>query len=88
MQRTTKALVRLRGCADRSAPLLFACAINRFSHDVAQIVIAAHKFQQPSKLRLKFLQPVNKSSNKLILPRIINVFEGTKSYIAATLEIQ
>ena len=29
-------LIRLRGCAGLSAPLLFAYGINRFSHDVAQ----------------------------------------------------
>ena len=34
-QRTTKALIRLRGCAGWSAPLLFAYDINRFSHVVA-----------------------------------------------------
>ena len=38
MQRTTKALIRLRGCAGWSAPLLFAYGINRFSHDVAHLV--------------------------------------------------
>ena len=36
-QRTTKVLIRLRGCAGWSAPLLFAYGINRFSHDVALI---------------------------------------------------
>ena len=36
-QRTTKALIRLRGCAGWSAPLLFAYCINRFSHDVAHM---------------------------------------------------
>ena len=36
-QRTTKALVRLRGCAGRSAPLLFAYGKSRFCHDVAHI---------------------------------------------------
>ena len=35
-QRKTKVLIRLRGCADWFAPLLFAYCINRFSHDVAQ----------------------------------------------------
>ena len=39
MQRTTNALFRLRGCAGWSAPLLFAYGINRFSHDVTQIVL-------------------------------------------------
>ena len=41
-QRTTKALIRLPGCADWSAPLLFAYEINRFSHDVAQLCLLAH----------------------------------------------
>ena len=36
-QRTIKALIRLRGCAGWSAPLLFAYGINRFAHDAAQI---------------------------------------------------
>ena len=36
-QWTMKALIRLRGCAGWSAPLLFACGINRFSHDMAHI---------------------------------------------------
>ena len=34
-QRTTKVLIRLRGCAGWYAPLLFAYGENRFSHDVA-----------------------------------------------------
>ena len=34
-QRTTKALIRLRGCAGWSAPLLFAYGKSRFCHDVA-----------------------------------------------------
>ena len=36
-QRTTKAMIRRRGCASWSAPLLFAYGKNRVSHDVAQI---------------------------------------------------
>ena len=36
-QRTTKVLIRLRGCAGWSAPLLVAYGISRFSHDEAQI---------------------------------------------------
>ena len=35
---TTNAMIRLRGCQGWSAPLLFAYGINRFSHDVAQII--------------------------------------------------
>ena len=38
-QRTTKALIRLRGCADWSAPLLFIYDKNEFSHDVAHFRI-------------------------------------------------
>ena len=38
-QRTTKALIRLRRCACWSASLLFAYCINRFSHDIAQLVL-------------------------------------------------
>ena len=37
-QRTTKALIRLHECAGWSVPLLFAYGINRFSHDLAQII--------------------------------------------------
>ena len=40
-KRTTKALIRLHGCAGRSALLLFTYGINRFSHDVAHITIFA-----------------------------------------------
>ena len=36
-QRTTKAPVRLLGCAGWSAPLLFAYGISNFSHDVAHL---------------------------------------------------
>ena len=39
-QRTTKALIRLRGCAGWTAPLLFAYGINRFSRDVAESYLA------------------------------------------------
>ena len=38
-QRTTKALIRLRGCAGWSVPLLFTYDKNRFSHDVAHLQI-------------------------------------------------
>ena len=37
-QWTTKALIRLRGCAGWSVPFLLAYGINRFSHDVAHII--------------------------------------------------
>ena len=36
-QRTTMVLIRLRGRAGRSAPLLFAYGINRFSHDATHV---------------------------------------------------
>ena len=38
-QRTTKALIRLRGWAGWSAPLLFAYCINRFPRDVAHLQV-------------------------------------------------
>ena len=43
-QRTTKALIRLRGCAGWSAPLLFAYGKNRFSNDVAQITVCSDNY--------------------------------------------
>ena len=43
-QRITKVLIRLRGCADLSAPFLFAYDKNRFSHDGAHICEAFFKF--------------------------------------------
>ena len=38
-QRTTKALIRLHGCAGRSAPLLLTYDKNRFFYDVAHFQI-------------------------------------------------
>ena len=38
-QRTTKALIRLHGCAGRSASLLFAYGKSRFCHDVAHLYV-------------------------------------------------
>ena len=43
-QQTTKALIRLRCCADWSAPLLFAFGKNRFSHDVTHIKVCSLVF--------------------------------------------
>ena len=37
-QRRTKVLIRLRGCAGWSAPLLFAYGIKQFSHDLAHLM--------------------------------------------------
>ena len=51
-QRTTKALVRLRGGAGWSAPLLFAYG-ERFSHDVAQIYTKRSVMQYNSKTSKK-----------------------------------
>ena len=36
-KQTPKALIRLRRCAGRSAPLMFAYGINRFSDDLAHV---------------------------------------------------
>ena len=38
-QWTTKALMRLHGCAGWPAPLLFTCGKKRFSHDGAQFLV-------------------------------------------------
>ena len=54
-QWTTKALIRLRGCAGWSAPLLFAYCINRFSHDIAHSYHAGSKKDQFSYLIHMFI---------------------------------
>ena len=46
-QRTTKALIRQRGCAGWSAPLLLAYGINRFSHDAAHIIALTLQTETP-----------------------------------------
>ena len=43
-QRTTKALIRLCGCAGWSVPLFFAYGKNRFSHDGAQFQSWSNEF--------------------------------------------
>ena len=43
-------LIRLRGCAGCSAPLLFAYGIYRFLHDVAQLTIAANTQPQQNRV--------------------------------------
>ena len=48
MQWTTKVLIRLRGCAGWSVPLLFENGISRFSHDMALMVVTAGKHQHQS----------------------------------------
>ena len=48
----TKVLIRLHGCAGRSAPLLFAYGINRFSHDMAHI--SAGKSTQVPEVRVGY----------------------------------
>ena len=47
MERMTKTLIRLRGCAGWSASLLFAYGISRFCHDAAQSYLVA--FQRKKK---------------------------------------
>ena len=42
---TTKALLRLRGCAGWSPPLLFTYGMNRFSHDLAQFIVSGRMKQ-------------------------------------------
>ena len=51
-------LIRLRGCAGWSAPLLFTYCINSFSHDMAQLMIIVPKktkaLTSPSRSSLMF----------------------------------
>ena len=46
MQWTTKALIRLRGCAGWSAPLLFASGKSRCSHDEAQLLFWVNIYKE------------------------------------------
>ena len=66
MQRTTKVLIRLHGCAGLSAPLLFTYGINRFSHDVAQIRQCLHKIQAQTHLLVDTRKPTEKNKRKII----------------------
>ena len=51
-QRKTKVLIRLRGCAGRAAPLLFAYGKNRFSHDATHIHLS-HLMTKPTKWHVR-----------------------------------
>ena len=66
-QRTTKVLIRLRGCAGWSAPLLFAYGINRFFHDVTHFsaVWKGSPFESPSKRQWQVSFFLQKRKNKL-----------------------
>ena len=55
-QRTTKVLIRLRGCAGWSASLLFAYCINRFPHVVAHIINGCLRFRQGFLYEVYWLQ--------------------------------
>ena len=57
-QRTTKTLIRLRGCAVWIAHLLFAYGINRFSHDVAHILLFMMDFKVGKSLFFTLLSHV------------------------------
>ena len=58
-QRTTKVLIRLHECAGGSAPLLFAYGINRFSHDVAQIMLEMVVHREYEIFQTKSLNPIS-----------------------------
>ena len=65
----TKALIRLRGCAGWSAPLLFAYDKNRFSHGVAQMkaLIAVSLLLWWSNINIRhclFISQVRATSHK------------------------
>ena len=62
-QWTTKALIRLRRCTGWSAPLLFACGKNRFSHDVAHIIPTLANWPDA---KWTMLRPSLKSRTKII----------------------
>ena len=49
-QWTTKVLIRLRGCAGWTAPLLVAYDISRFSHNKAYIKPASREVRRPRSL--------------------------------------
>ena len=64
--RTTKVLIRLRGCAGWSAPLLVAYDISRFSHDEAHFIlnisaVSCEKRLSASKCSNAHAQPLSKS---------------------------
>ena len=56
-QRTTKVLIRLRRCADWSAPLLFSYGISRFSHDRAHYTTITVSLQKRRVLQEPFRIP-------------------------------
>ena len=62
-QRTTKELIRLRGCAGWSAPLLFTYDKNRFSHDVAHFQIIRSCLCRIRKKRVCCLQFYGEKNN-------------------------
>ena len=73
-QRTTKTLIRLRGCAGWSAPLLFDYGINRFSQDAAQVFFINYnvspillKFPEKKIVSLPAFQKIKKKILKQIL---------------------
>ena len=53
-QRTTKALIRLRGCTGWSAPLLFAYRKNRFSDHDAHLLLIGRNCENPKSCHTSF----------------------------------
>ena len=70
----TKGLIRLHGCAGRSAPLLFTCNIVRFSG------VKAHKINRGSytsaHVLLNLLNQLRKRDKMRGLPSILSFFSN------------
>ena len=73
---TTKVLIRLCGCAGWSAPLLFAYGINRFSQDMAQIILRIGITSYTYLFQSCLLQPIGfKIQNAPLTMIIIYIFQ-------------
>ena len=95
----TKVLIRLRECAGWSAPLLFTCSINSFSHDIAQITTYhVLTFSFPSKpagnklnldiasinsFRSGCISSMARISNLNLSITVINNWKGTQIWAAS-----
>ena len=55
IQSRLEVLLRLRGCAGWSAPLLFAYGINRFSHDVAQFLCCRRRITNTRQASIRWV---------------------------------
>ena len=73
-QQTTNALIRLRGCAGWSAPLLFAYDMNRFSHDVAHLLYSNTRNLQFFSWICFMMPSISRSWHLWALLNVTNVF--------------